>query len=189
MVELVLTRIVPEFESKGLIWYADYAGGNSKEVGPNTIPLQRREGSEWAAVEITFDKRFRPWFQLHFALLPLVCKRLIKGGLTPVPRDKAIAIYAPAYFALRRARWSGYRDGQFGYNYLSFDICSHIRFALSPEKYLEREVDELLSLLSILFDIFEHGIREEWVTHDFGYISAHVMLANSWRLMEQRGEK
>ena len=46
LVDQVLARIVPEFEAKGFQWYDDFAGGNTKEIGHNEIPLQRREGGK-----------------------------------------------------------------------------------------------------------------------------------------------
>jgi hypothetical protein len=69
LVDQVRTRIVPEFEARGFAWYADYAGGDPKEVGANTVPLQRREGEEWPAVEVNFAHRGLPWFHIHFAAL------------------------------------------------------------------------------------------------------------------------
>src|SRR5574337_219245 len=88
LVDQVLTRILPEFEKRGFVWYPDYAGGDSMQIAANGIPLQRRSGKDWPTVQISFDDRFRPSCHLHFSMLPPVCKRLTESGYVDIPREK-----------------------------------------------------------------------------------------------------
>jgi hypothetical protein len=195
LVEKVVARILPEFEASGFRWYADVAGGNPMRIGANEIPLQRRQGIEWPTVQLAFHQRGRPWFQIHFAALPETCRRLDGDeGHVTVRREDAIAVEAPGYFCLRRGRWSDYRDGEFGFNCLSLfpvpvGAGRFLRYRLSPESFLDSELDAALELLPMLFDIFDRGIPREWLEHDFGYITPHVMLIHSWKLWDARRGK
>lgn len=181
LVDQVLARIVPEFEAKGFQWYDDFAGGDTKEIGHNEIPLQRREGAQWATVQITFNRRRHPEFYIDFAMLPLVCQRWGIDEHNPwtkinVPRDKAIVAYAPAYFRLSKGERRGV-NGSFGYSW----------FSLFPHRKLTAEVGEAMSLLHILFDLFDQGVPEAWLTLDKPwYVNRHIMLAGSWYLTERR---
>lgn len=164
LVEQVLQRVVPEFESRGFGWYSDYAGGDPTQVGMNEIPLQRRIGSEWATVEIRFDKRGRPSFALDFAMLPPTCRRWTGEAYIEIPRQRAVLVDAPARFGLCD---QGKRDYycQFGYRW----------FALSPSRKITSEVDRMLGLLPDLFHIFDAGVPSEWIAHGFGFVAPHVM--------------
>jgi hypothetical protein len=181
LVDQVLARIVPEFEARGFKWYDDFAGGESKEIGYDEIPLQRREGDRWPTVQIRFNRRRHPEFFIDFAMLPTVCRRWGTDEHHPwekieVPRDKAIVAYAPAYFRLSKGERRGV-NGSFGYSW----------FSLFPRRKLDAEVGEAISLLPILFDLFDQGIPEAWLTHDKPwYVDKHVMLSGSWYLSEQR---
>lgn len=212
LVDQVLERIVPEFEARGFQWYDDFAGGDPKEVAHNEIPLQRREGEQWPTVQIRFDKRHRPAFHIDFAMLPTVCRRWGIDEHHPwieidVPRERAITVYAPVYFGLRRGKYKSL-DGQFGHtfssvNYFFFlpnviaglisrdfrhtinDVCMMV----SPRRFLDAEVSEAVALLPILFDLFDRGIPEAWLTREFGCVDKHVILLGSWYLTEQRRKK
>lgn len=192
LVEQVLARIVPLFEAKAFVWYPDFAGGDLAQIGANEIPLQRRQGSEWPTVQLAFHKHGRPWFQIHFAALPEVCRRLDGAlGYSPVARQTSIAVEAPAYFGLRRGRWGDYRDGQFGFNCLTLfpipvGLSRFIRYRFSPLSFLDSEVEAALALLPVLFDVFDRGIPREWLQHGFGYATPHVILIHSWKLWEER---
>jgi len=48
----------------------DYAGADLCFIGANSIGIQRREGTNWPTVEIQFDRRSRPSFNIIFAALP-----------------------------------------------------------------------------------------------------------------------
>ena len=172
LVDQVFDRIVPECERRGFSWYPDYAGGDPQEVAISTIPLQRREGKDWPTIEIQFGPRARPWFSVYFAALPSLCHRLDGQA---VARDKATVIYAPVYFVLCKGTRKSL-DGQFGYHW-----C-----VLTPQRYLRAEMDEAMRLLPVVFELFDHGIPESWLTADFGYVAKHVMLIGSWRINEQR---
>lgn len=163
VVDEVVTRIVPQFESRGFVWYADYAGGDPTQIGANEIPLQRREGALWPTVQISFDKHLRPSFHLSFAVLPNICKRWKNDAYVDIPREKALVFEGPAYFGLCK-RPHGSTD--FGYHW----------FSLLPRKYLSMEVEALLDLLPELFDIFDKGIPEAWFKQKFGHVSDHVLL-------------
>ena len=212
LVDQVLTRIVPEFEARGFKWYDDFAGGDPKEIGYNEIPLQRREGEQWPTVQISFDKRRRPAFHIDFTMLPPICRRWGIDELHPwteldVPREKAIVVYGPAYFMLCRGKYKNL-DGEFGHAFsvvnlffflpmliaglISRDLRStlnDIRFIVSPHRFLEAEVSKAVALLPVLFDLFDKGIPEAWLTHEFGYVDKHVMLMGSWYLHEKQRAK
>lgn len=167
LVDQVLTRLVPEFESRGFRRYADFAGGNPSEIGANEIPLQRREGAEWPTVQITFDARGRPFFHVSFASLPHTCRRAITNE--PVDRAKAVVVYAPAHFRLCKGR-KRTDDCLFGY----------VWFAWSIKRRIDKEVAEAGSLLPVVFDIFDTGIPKEWLGGTLRYVQPHVKLMGSW---------
>lgn len=202
LVDQVLARIVPEFEARGFKWYGDFAGGDPKEVAHYEVPLQRREGQEWPTVQIIFDKRARPAFHIDFAMLPPVCRRMF--GTEDIPREKAIVVYAPAYFMLRRGKYKNL-DGEFGHRFSMVNLflflpmliasligrdlrytINDIRFIISPRRFLDAQINQAMSLLPVLFDLFEKGIPGAWLTHEFGYVDKHVMLMGSWHLSEKR---
>lgn len=209
LVDQVLARIVPEFEARGFKWYDDFAGDDPKEVGYDEIPLQRREGEQWPTVQISFDKRARPAFFVGFSLLPAVCRRWGINEQNPwaeveVLRERAIIVYAPAYFRLCKGKHKSL-DCEFGHafsgvNYFFFlpmliagligrDLGStikDIRFIASPHRFLDAEVSKAVELLPVLFDLFDRGIPDDWLSHEFGYVNKHVMLMGSWHLSEQR---
>ena len=192
LVELVLTRIVPEFESRGFMWYADFAGGGPRRIGANVIPLQKRCEGGWPIVEILFNKRLRPWFTIYFSLLPPACRRLTQSGYIDIPREEATVTEAPAYFSLRKGKWSDHKDGEFGYDcfILSSSFSRLLGLAASGfsfHRILDSEVDEALAILSVIFDLFDTGIPEQWISReDGGYVSKHIALAGSWRIIERR---
>lgn len=173
LVAEVVERIVPAFESEGFVWRGDYGAGDSNEIGANTIPLQIRSGDCWPTVEIHFRGTRRPCFTIDFAALPVECRRMARE---PVPRERAIVVYAPAYFMLCKGRHRNL-DGQFGYYW----------FSLWPKRKLDAEVAAALALLPEVFMVFRTGIPEEWRTREFGvYVSPHIMLIGSWQLFEQQ---
>ena len=190
LVDQVVARIVPEFERRGFVWYPDFAGNNLQEIGANEIPLQRREGAEWPTVQITFLKGvWGPRFSIAFSALPEVCKNPIRSA---IPRERAIVVYGPACFDLCRGVWKDFRDSVFGFDWMSAllptprQILRLIRYLFNWRKFLDSEVDTALALLPVLFDIFDQGIPQEWINHDFGRITSNVMLIHSWRLWDKR---
>ena len=188
LVDQVVARIVPEFERHGFVWYPDFAGNDPQEIGANEIPLQRREGEEWPTVQVTFLKGvWGPRFSIAFSSLPEVCKNPVRSA---IPRDKAIAVYGPAYFDLRRGVWNDHRDSEFGFNWAPLllptpaKLLRLIRYLLNWRKFLDSEVDAALALLPLLFDIFDRGIPQGWLDHDFGRVTPNVMLIHSWKRWE-----
>lgn len=172
----VLSRIVPEFEARGFVWYDDFAGDDPREIGHNEIPLQRRTGDAWPTVQISFDKRARPFFNIDFASLPPVCRKMFAAE--EISREKAITSYAPVHFRLRNGKSIG-------------DICSfgYGCFALSPRRKADAEVRKVLALLPFLFDVFDRGIPEAWLTHQFGCVDKYFLLQGSWHLDQMRRER
>lgn len=168
-VDQVLTRVVPEFESRGFFWYPDCADGDAMQIGANEIPLQRRSGEEWPTVQIMFDKRFRPSLSLNFSMLPANCTRwTMDGAVVDIPREKALVFEGGAYFALSKGERLNY-NCNFGY----------IWFALIPHRRMDKEIGILLALLPELFNLFDQGIPRDWINRQFGFVTKHVCLMGS----------
>ena len=165
-VQQIIERVVPQFEANGFVWYSDFAGGDTTQIGANDIPLQRRRGAEWPTVQIIFDKRRRPSLGVDFAVLPAICKRWSGGQYVDIPHEKALVFEGPAYFSLCK---SSHDTCNFGYRW----------FAISPRRYLEAEIERLLALLPELFGLFESGLPQGWLTQKFGRVAEHVLLVES----------
>lgn len=169
LVDQVLARVLPEFEKRGFIWYPDFAGGDATQIGANDIPLQRRNGKDWPTVQIMFNKRLRPSLSVNFSALPPVCLRwLVEGGAINIDRKTALVFEGPAYFALCKGGRHNY-DCNFGYYW----------FSLFPHRRIDREIASLLVLLPHLFDLFDKGIPEAWLTKKSGYVTTHVFVMGS----------
>jgi len=193
LVDQVVARIVPEFERHGFVWYPDFAGNDPQEIGANEIPLQRREGADWPTVQITFLKgAWGPRFRIMFSALPKICKNPIRDA---TPREQAIAVYGPAYFFLERGVWKDLDSSVFGFDWMPLllptprNVFRLIRYLLNWRKFLDSEVDAALALLPVLFDIFDRGIPQEWIDHDFGRITPNVTLGGSWRRLDELQKK
>jgi len=171
LIDVVLERIVPEFQARRFAWYDDYAGCDPNEIAAYTIPLQRRDGEEWPTAELEFDRRGKPTFGITFGSLPPICRRLGE----PTPRTRSSVVYAPAYFLLCKGQHRNF-DCRFGYRW----------FGVMPHRRLDAEVATALNLLPELFDLLARGIPKEWLHHEFGYVSEHVLLLGSWHLTERR---
>lgn len=189
LADQVLDRLVPEFERHGFVWYADFAVENSREIGANEIPLQRRTNEEWPTVQIRFYSKWGPRLHIDFSALPEICRSPLRSS---IPREAAIAVYGPACFSLRRGIWKDNQDSEFGFNWMPLllptpaKLFRLFRYIFNWRKYLDSEVDAALTLLPILFDIFDRGIPQEWIEHGFGSITPNVMLTHSWKLWESR---
>ena len=91
----------------------------------------------------------------------------------------AIVAYAPAHFRLSKGERRGV-NGSFGYSW----------FSLFPHRKLTAEVGEAMSLLHILFDLFDQGVPEAWLTLDKPwYVNRHIMLSGSWYLTEREAKQ
>jgi hypothetical protein len=185
LVNQVVARILPEFEKQGFVWYPDFAGNNPQEIGANEIPLQRREGYEWPTVQVTFlTGVWGAQFRLAFSALPEVCRN---PGRSAIPREKSIAAYGPAYFFLVRGAKKYEDSSMFGFDWMSLFVPTPsklirlIRYLINWRNFLDSEIDEALALLPMLFDIFDRGMPQEWLDRDFGCVTQHVMLINSWK--------
>ena len=185
LVDQVVGRIVPDFNRNGFVWYPNSGGGSPSRVGANVIPLQRRGEKNWPVVEIYFLSGGGPRFKINFSVLPEIC-RSIEG--VEILREHAAAQYGPAYFGLRRGIWGDYLDSEFGFDWASLLLPSPakmlqlIRYLINWRRFLDSEVDAALLLLPVLYEIFDHGISQDWLEHDFGKITPNVMLIHSWKL-------
>ena len=175
LVEGVLNRVVPEFETRGFVWYPDYAGGSPNSIASNTIPLQRRQGRVWPTVQLHFAERNRPRFSLHFAELPETCHGMGRLGSEPLPREEASIGCGPACFMLCKGK-STKRDGEFGSYW----------FSPWPRRRLDADLDEVVGLLPILFELFDRGIPEPWSASSPGHVHKHVRLEFSWTNFEKK---
>lgn len=172
LIEQVIEKVIPDFEAQGFVWYEDYAGGKFSEIGPNTIPLQRRSGEEWPTVEIRFGERGEPWFGVDFGVIQPVNQR-IDGKF--YDRAHAIVCYAPVYFFLCKNDKS--RGGDFGVTH---------GWYYDNKKKIESEIAECRKLLPIVFELFDKGIPDSWLTSNFGEVAPHIWLMGSWHINEQR---
>lgn len=195
LIDQVLSRIVPLFEANGFAWYRDYAGGDFNQVAASDIPLQKRVGDLWPTVQIQFHKKGDPHFQIYFSALPEQCRRLnVAGQQTFIDRVDATVTGGPATFILRRGKWKGWRDSQFGFDWLTslyvpLGTYRGIHYLLSPHRFLDGEVNAALQLLPILFMVFDRGIPDEWINHKYGTINKNVFLLTSWRMHEEAQRK
>ena len=165
LVSLVVEEVVPIFESKNFKRHPDYAGNSTYAIGPNCIPLQRRSGAEWPTVELLFHKRRCPSLGVNFALLPEKCLRIAPNGPMDIPRIEANVVEGARFLLLcRKPKWGAYNS--FGYRW----------FALRPKRKIHREVDDLKSLLPHLFNVFDEGIPESWLTTRVGFVDQHVFM-------------
>ena len=180
LTDLVLSEIVPVFESKGFGRFLDYAGGSSYAVGANTIPLQRRSGQEWPTVEINFDKRKRPALGITFAMLPEICHRYLPDGKTiRIPRIEANVVEGSAFFSLCKGQGKNY-DGNFG---------AYWSGVWRSESYFQKEIGAMMVLLPWLFDLFDRGIPKTWLEASRGgYVDRHAFLnPSSYFLVKKMG--
>lgn len=182
LIDQVLERIVPEFEKQGFVWYPDFAGNNSQEIGANEIPLQRREGDEWPTVQIKFAPK-GPYFHIYFSCLPEICQRPVKGAIS---RSQSIGAYGPAFFSLRRGEWKDHRDSEFGFSWMPIliptpgKVIRVICYILNWRGVIDSEIDSALSLLPLLFEIFDQKKCNAWIDRPFGYVDKHAFLLMSW---------
>ena len=162
MVDLVREKVVPVFLARGFVWTDDYALGKSTEVGTNEIVLQLREGDGWPTVQIFFSPGGKPWFCIDFGLISDGAYRY-DGRVV----NKQEATINQASIRLSLAKTKGTVRSlftQFGYHYFSF----------SPKKKTTAEVEYALSLLPVIFDLFENGIPNEWKNIKNAYASQNV---------------
>lgn len=162
LVDLVLDEIVPMFEAQGLRRHPDYAHKRTDAVASYTIALQRREGSDWPTVQISFDKSQRPNCYVTFSVLPEVCRRITPKGEFDIPRIEANVVEGDAYFRLCKGGRQTF-DSNFGY----------VHFSLFPRRRIRAEIDQLKALLPMLFQLFDDGIPAEWVGKR-GQVSPYV---------------
>ncbi len=184
LVEQVCTRIVPEFEKHGFVWLSGLDAPAARNS--NYITLLKPCGRDWPIVEIHFDKGGRPWFVFEVSVLPPVCKSLTPGAVIDIPRAEAYLVNGPFYLRLKKGR---FRSAElFGHSALDNVVRNPLRsvlYLLGPQQYLRKEVEEALSLLPELFELFVRGIPDEWLTAPPGFVSDHFALLASWHLAEQ----
>ena len=162
LVNLVETVILPIFEEKGFVWYSDFAGGDSNQIGANDIPLQKRNNNDlWPTVQIWFDKRKIPYCHVNFSLLPKNCHRLTASGQVEIDREVALVYEGNEYFSLCKGENKNY-DCQFGSN--SFFM---------QRKKIKSDINVLKELLIEIFDFFDSSGANEWKEVKRGYVTKH----------------
>jgi hypothetical protein len=180
LVDQVLKRIVPEFEKQGFVWYPDFGGINTHGIGPNIIPLQRRHGERWPTVELYFYKEvLSPKFRIEFCELPEFCKNPQERCIQRI--DSTVGS-APGRFYLTRGRWDDARDSVFGIETFLMFGPRAIRYLFNYRTFLDSEIEDLLRILPILFEIFDKGIPHAWIEHPFGRITKNVEIMTSWKI-------
>jgi hypothetical protein len=183
LIDGVLTKIVPELERSGFVWYSDFAGNDPREVGGNEIPLQRRVADVWPTVQIYFFKGKGPRFRITFAALPQICRSPVKSG---IPRARAVAQYGPAYFYLKRKN----HNSEFGFDWTPLLIPSParvirlVRYLYNWRRFLDSEVAAAVALLPELLELFDRGIPESWLVRPRGPVTDHVTLVHSWSIWD-----
>ncbi len=161
LVQRVVDKVVPIYESAGFQRYKDYAGADPRFIGASSIGIQRRQGTNWPTVEIQFDRKNRPSFNIIFAALPEKCNRRTKGGsILKISRLDANVVEGDASFSICK----GYRknlDCTFGITGFSLFIDNRINhdfsLAVSGSKYLVK--------------LFELGLPDHWLDAPSGYVS------------------
>jgi hypothetical protein len=129
LVRRVVDELVPLYESAGFLRHKDYAGADLRYVGANSIGIQRREGTNWPTVEIQFDRRSRPSFNIIFAALPEICNRRTQAGSTSkISRLEANVVEGDASFSLCKGTRKNL-DCTFGV----------VGFALFPDHAINRD--------------------------------------------------
>jgi hypothetical protein len=163
IVQRVVDELVPLYESAGLQRYKDYAGGDLRFVGSNCISLQRREGTNWPTVEIQFDRRNRPSFNIVFAELPEICARRTVNSLTNISRTEANVVEGDASFVLCK----GFKK--------NFDCTFGITgMTLFPESKIDYEFSLAISRSRSLIELFRIGLPHQWLSASPGYVADFV---------------
>lgn len=145
LVDLVLSEIVPQFESSGFTWYENYAGGNVDAIAGSSIPLQRRQGDYWPTVEIQFLRGSCVSFRFYIALLPERCIAFTESGFKEIPRESACVSGGQAYF---------YSDTGTAYGY------GYSWFTLFPKYRLRKEVMRASYFVKELIKLFEEKVLD-----------------------------
>ncbi|MEO6840593.1 MAG: hypothetical protein ABI192_07490 [Bradyrhizobium sp.] len=159
LVQKVVDELVPLYERAGLQRYEDYAGGDLRSVGSNCIPLQRREGPNWPTVEIQFDRRRRPNFNIVFAELPETCTRRSVSSITKISRLEANVVEGDASFVLCKGSKKNF-DCTFGITGITLFRDSKINHDLSLA----------LSRSKNLVELFGTGLPPQWLGAPPGYV-------------------
>src|SRR5262249_55645161 len=100
-------------------------------------------------------------------MLPEICHRrsLAERRWIEIPRADASVVEGTAFFSLCKGSGRNF-DCNFGYRWLS----------LSPKRKIDKEIETLISLLSWLFDLFDHGIPPTWLEQPTGYVDLHAFI-------------
>jgi len=163
LVGKVVDELVPLYQRAGLQWHADYAGGDLRSVGSNCIPLQRREGINWPTVEIQFDRRSRPSFNIVFAELPETCTRRTAGSITKIGRVEANVVEGDASFVLCKGSKRNF-DCTFGITGIT----------LFPNSKINHDFFLALSRSKNLIELFESSFPRQWLSAPPGYVADFV---------------
>lgn len=174
LVQRVLDELVPPFEQAGFGRYGDYAGGNPDVVGANCLPIQRRVGPCWPTVEIQFDRRRRPSFNVVFAALPEACVRQSASGAATIQRFEANVTEGTAHFLLCKGRKR------------QFDCTFGVRgLHLFVSRQLDVDMEHAFERSKYLIRLLEAGLPPEWLDFPAGYVSEFVFKMRSLAPLRQ----
>jgi hypothetical protein len=163
LVQKVVDELVPLYESAGLQRHKDYAGADPRSVGSNCIPLQRRAGTNWPTVEIQFDRRSRPNFNIVFAELSETCVRRTVSSITKISRIEANVVEGEASFLLCKGSKKSF-DCTFGVAGIVLFLDSRINHDFSLA----------LSRSKSLIELFGSGLPQQWLSDPPGYVSDFI---------------
>ena len=161
LVRRVVDELVPLYESAGFQRHKDYAGADLRFIGANSIGIQRREGTNWPTVEIQFDRRSRPRFNIIFAALPEICNRRTQAGSAlKIGRLDANVVEGDASFSLCKGTRKNL-DCTFG----------GMGYSLFPHHTINRDFPLAVSGSKYLIQLFESGLPAHWLDAPAGYVS------------------
>jgi hypothetical protein len=163
LVQKVFDELVPLYESAGLQRHKDYAGADPRSIGSNCIPLQRRAGTNWPTVEIQFDRRSRPNFNIVFAELPETCVRRNLSSVTKINRMEANVAEGEINFLLCKGSKKSF-DCTFG-------VAGIVLF---PDSRIDRDFSLALSRSKSLIELFGSGLPHQWLSAPPGYVSDFI---------------
>jgi hypothetical protein len=163
LVQKVLDELVPLYESAGLQQYSNYAGSDLRSIGSNTIALQRRVGINWPTVEIQFDRRNRPSFNIVFAELPETCTRRTLSSIMQIERMEANVVEGGSSFVLCKGFRKNF-DCTFGVAGITF----------FPDSKTDHDFSLALSRSKSLIELFGSGLPHKWLSAPPGYVADFV---------------
>lgn len=184
LVDEVCLRVVPLFESHGFEWLKTNDPPAYRNL--NYLTFLRRQDEDWAVVVIKFAGWGRPWLMFEMSVLPPVCRQLKNDEIVLIPRQEAYLTNGPVVVRLAKGRFpSADLFGMVINDCLTRRPWALIRYALDRKAYIKYEVDQAVSLLPLVFKLFDEGIPAKWYAGEWGHLDDHFVLVDSWQLAER----